>query len=135
VGVRRYSSRQVEAWAPDPGEPEGWNRRAQDGRTVLVAVNDADEPIAYGDLESCGHIDHLFCSPAACGAGVASAIVDELERVALAKAITRLYVEASECALALFERKGSARLERRDFPLRGVMIHHYALEKFISSPS
>ena len=101
----------------------------RDGRLILVAVNEADEPLAYADLEANGHIDHLYCHSEVIGAGVASALYDELELEARARGMDRLFVEASEAALRLFARKGFARVERQDFILRGVAIHNYLMEK------
>ena len=59
VACRFYNKAQVEAWAPEIGDPGGWNSRATDGRITLVAVNDADKPIAFGDMERNGHVDLL----------------------------------------------------------------------------
>lgn len=129
IGGRHYNRNQVDAWAPMVGDPSGWNSRASDGRLTLVAVDKDDRPVAYGDLETNGHIDHLYSSPEVEGTGVASAIYDHLERHARERGQSRLYVEASECALALFEHKGFRRLGRNEFSLRGVMIHNYAMEK------
>jgi putative acetyltransferase len=133
VGCRHYSASQVEAWAPLRGDPSGWNKRALDGRVTIVAVDDDDKPIAYGDLETDGHIDHLYSSPEAVGTGAASAIYDNLEQHARELGLTKLYVEASEGALRLFEHKGFCRLRRNDFSLRGVMIHNYSMEKSLLS--
>ncbi len=101
VACRHYSKSQVEAWAPRLGDPSSWNSRAMDGRMTVVAVDDADRPIAFGDLEANGHLDHLFCSPEAIGTGAGAAIYDRLDRHARDSGLTRLYVEASECALSL----------------------------------
>jgi putative acetyltransferase len=132
VGCRHYDARQIEAWAPHAGDPCLWNDQAMDGRITMVAVGEDDRPIAYGDLEPNGHIDHLYASPEAVGRGTASAIYDSLERHARALGLSRLYVEASEGALPLFEHKGFTRLRRNDFPLRGVMIHNYFMEKLLA---
>jgi putative acetyltransferase len=131
VGCRHYSDAQVEAWAPTPAEPDSWSRRASDGRITLVAVDGGDRPIAYGDLELDGHIDHLYSSLAAIGKGAAAAIYEDLEQRALALGLKRLYVEASEGAVKFFERKGFKQLRRNDFQLRGVKIHNYSLEKLL----
>jgi putative acetyltransferase len=131
VGSRYYDNSQVEAWAPVPPDPDGWNNRATDGRITLVAVDEADNPIAYGDLETDGHLDHLYASPEAAGTGAASAIYDALEAHAKELGLSRLYVEASEGALRLFERKGFRRLRRNEFTLRAVRIHNYSLEKIL----
>src|SRR3546814_14465242 len=79
---RNYSEQQVEAWAPHKPDPRQFDDVAMDGRTLLVAVDDEGDPIAYGDLEADGHIDHLFCRPDAVGTGVGSALYDELENLA-----------------------------------------------------
>jgi putative acetyltransferase len=127
-----YSQTQVEAWAADVPDAARYDARANDGRLVLVAVSESGEPIAYGDLEADGHIDHLYCRPDFVGRGVASALYDRLEAAACERGLTRLHVEASELARRLFERKGFSMLERRDFELRGVAIHNYAMFKILS---
>jgi putative acetyltransferase len=129
LGARRYSAEQVAAWAPAPQEPDQVHARAADGRTTLVAAAPDGAVLAYGDLEADGHIDHLYCRPEAAGTGVAAAVLDALIAQAQAKGLTRLYVEASELARGLFERKGFRVLHRRDFELRGVAIHNYAMER------
>lgn len=43
----------------------------------------------------------------------------------------RFFTEASELARGLFEREGFALVSRRDFVLRGVSIHNYAMERII----
>jgi putative acetyltransferase len=54
AGLRDYSQAQVEAWAPAVPDPAKLEARAKDGRLILVAVNEVDERIAYGDLAGCG---------------------------------------------------------------------------------
>jgi putative acetyltransferase len=104
VACRFYNKAQVEAWAPEIGDPSGWNSRATDGR--------------------------LYSSPEALGTGAASAIYNKLELEAIHLGLTRLYVEASECALPFFERKRFIKVRRNDFEIRGVPIHNYTMEKF-----
>lgn len=129
LGARRYSHEQVAAWAPAPVDPSTVHARASDGRTTLVAVDDRGRLVGYGDLESDGHIDHLYCRPEAAGTGVAATLLEELITRARDSGIERLYVEASELARGLFERRGFTVLHRRDFDVRGVAIHNYAMEK------
>jgi putative acetyltransferase len=131
AGLRDYSGAQVEAWAPEMPDAGRFDARARDGRVVLVAVDEDNEPIAYGDLEPTGHIDHLYCRPEYVGTGVASALYDELELKALALRLPKLFVEASEAARRLFLRKGFSEIERREFPVRGVMIHNYLMAKLL----
>jgi putative acetyltransferase len=131
VACRFYSATQVEAWAPAVGDPSGWNTLASDGRITIVAVNEADIPVAFGNMERNGHVDHLFSSPEAVGTGAASAIYNHLEAAAVSLGLARLYVEASECAFPFFERKGFSKIRRNDFERRGVPIHNYSMEKLL----
>ncbi|HEX8625676.1 MAG TPA: GNAT family N-acetyltransferase [Allosphingosinicella sp.] len=129
VGGLHYSLEQVNAWAPAVPSPEGFLERAADSRTLLVAADDDDRPLAYGDLEANGHIDHLYCRPDVAGTGVASALYDRLEAAARDCGIARLHVEASEPARRFFLRKSFILLHRRDFTLGRIAMHNFAMEK------
>ena len=129
VASAHYDEAQVNAWAPAVPSAERFVARGADGRTLLVAVDDRDVPIAYGDLEADGHIDHLFCKPEFAGKGVALAIYEELEKAAASQGIDRLYVEASEPASRFFRKRGFEVEERNDFELNGVPIHNYRMAK------
>lgn len=132
AGLKDYSAKQVEVWAPSPPDPERFAARAKDGRLLLVATGADDEPVAYADLEATGHIDHVYCHPDAVGTGVASRLVDRLEAEARGMGMPRLFVEASEAARRLFLRKGFREVERRDFDLQGVQIHNYLMDKTLT---
>jgi putative acetyltransferase len=132
VGGKHYSQGQVAAWAPAPADPAVYIRRAADGRSLLVAVDDLDAPLAYGDLEADGHIDHLFCHPDHTRSDVSVALYAAIEALARDQGLSRLHVEASEPARRFFERRGFTTLGRQDFPIRGVMIHNYRMEKRLS---
>jgi putative acetyltransferase len=129
IARAHYGEEQVHAWAPVMPAPERFVARGTDGRTLLVAVDEADVPIAYGDLEADGHIDHLFCRPDHAGKGVALAVYEELELVAQKQGIERLYVEASEPASRFFRRREFEIEGRNDFELNGVPIHNYRMAK------
>ena len=131
VAGLHYSAEQVNAWAPVVPDPERFLQRAADGRIVLVAADGGDQPLAYGDLETDGHIDHLYCDPDVAGTGVASALYDGLEAVGRDRGLERLHVEASEPARRFFLRRGFTLLGRRDFALNGVAIHNFAMEKLL----
>lgn len=124
-----YTAAQVKAWLPERPSPGLMHQRATDGRTVLVAADERDRVAGYIDLEKSGHIDHLFCAPEAVGQGIASRLYDAAEAAARQRGIGRLFVEASEPARRLFERKGFTVLARQDLIRHGVAIHNYAMEK------
>ena len=131
IGPRDYGEEQVRAWAALAPSPAQIEARAADGRTTLVAVDDEDQPLAFGDLEHDGHIGYLYCAPEAAGKGVAAALYDRLERAARERGLKRLHAEASEAARRFFLRKGFSVVNRRAFEISGVPIHNYAVEKWL----
>lgn len=133
IGCRDYSPRQVEAWATLAPAPERLDELSRDGRIRLVAVDDADQPIAFADLELDGHIHFLYCAPEVAGTGVTSALYDHLENAARQRRIIRLYSEASETARGLFLHKGFTVTARRELEINGVQIHNYAVEKLLAN--
>jgi putative acetyltransferase len=128
IGIRDYSAAQVAVWSPHPKSSVAYIDKAA-GRVFLVAVNNDGVPIGYGDLEPNGHIDHLYCRPDYVGTGVGSAICSALEEAAKVNNIGVLFVEASEAARRLFERRGYQVECRRDFEIDGVPIHNYRMTK------
>jgi len=126
-----YSRAQVNAWAPAVPEVAQFQARAADGRTLLVAVDEEDVPLAYVDLEEDGHIDHLFCRPEFAGTGVAAMLYAALESAARARGIGLVYVEASEPARHFFAKQDFRLIGRRDFEIAGVAIHNFEMEKKI----
>jgi GNAT superfamily N-acetyltransferase len=100
---------------------------------VLVAVDDDDAPLAYGDVEGDGHIDHLFCRPDVAGTGVTAALYAAIEAAARARGIGLIYVDASEPARRFFVKQGFALVRRHDFEISGVAIHNFEMEKRLGS--
>ena len=131
IGPSDYTPRQVDAWAAGV-TAERFAALAGDGRRVWVALDASDRPCAFIDLEADGHIDFLYCRPSHAGTGIAAALYDVVEAHARENGVTRLYTEASEAARRFFLKRGFAVVQRRDFPVRGVMIHNYAMEKRLS---
>ncbi|AYV48380.1 GNAT family N-acetyltransferase [Caulobacter flavus] len=129
LGRREYSAAQTAAWAPAPLQPIDVLTRAADGRTTFVAADAEDRAVAYVDLEADGHVDHLYCHPDFAGQGVASRLLETVIQHAAEQGIAALYVEASELARPVFERHGFAVTARRDFEVRGVPIHNYAMRR------
>lgn len=127
IGARDYSRAQIEAWIGDEPRAESFRAMMSDGRRCWVALDGRGEVTAFVDLEADGHIDFLFADPDVAGRGVASDLLDVLERTARDEGMVRLYVEASEAARRFLLKRGFVAERRRDFEIRGVAIHNYAM--------
>jgi putative acetyltransferase len=132
IGPRDYSCEQVAAWLSLAPSAEQVHSLYTDGRTALVAVDARDQPLAFGDLESDGHIGYLYCSPEAAGTGVTPSVYEKLEAEARSRPVSRIYVEASEAARRFFRRRGFRVLARRELHIAGVPIHNFAMEHMLS---
>ena len=132
IAGAHYTHEQILAWAPEPPSPERFSEKANDGRILLVAVDENEVPIAYGDLEPNGHIDHLYCLPAHSRTGVAASVYEKLEIAARDAGMARLYVEASEPARRFFEKHGFVVDASNDFKINAVAIHNWRMSKQLS---
>ncbi len=128
IGARDYSPDQIEAWIGHGSRTESFRSRMADGRRCWVALDGEERVTAFVDLEADGHIDMLFADPDVAGRGVASFLLDVVERTARDEGMGRLYVEASEAARRFLLKRGYGVQHRRDFEVRGVAIHNYAME-------
>jgi putative acetyltransferase len=129
IGPVHYSAEQVAAWASLTPSAAAVHARASDGRRTLVAVNEADQPVGFIDLEADGHIDLFYCALELAGTGLGARLYDAVESMARAGGMKRLYSEASEAALRFFRKRGFVTLHRRDLMIGDVAIHNYAVEK------
>ncbi|ATF17795.1 GNAT family N-acetyltransferase [Phaeobacter gallaeciensis] len=132
VSARDYSPEQCAAWSPEPAPAEVWQGRAGDGRFVFVAVDAADQPQGFIELERDGHIDCFYCHPDVAGTGVGLALYQQLEAQARDLGLSSLYVEASEAAKRFFTRQGFTDEGRREIERRGVGLHNYRMTKALS---
>lgn len=127
-GPRVYTPEQVAVWAAT-ADVANTAARCGDGRFVVVAQNEAGGLLGFADLEADGHLDMLYVAPEAEGLHVGSHLYDAIEAHARRRGLHRIFVEASELARPLFERRGFTLLGRNDLVLDGVDIHNYRMEK------
>ena len=124
-----YAAPQKEAWAANRWSAEEAHAACTDGRTVWIAADLNDNPVAFMDLEPDGHLDMMFCRPAFQHRGIATALFGRLEKEALSRGIRRITVEASERAKPFFLGRGFSILRRNNLEVRGIAMHNYDMAK------
>ena len=127
-GPRAYTPEQVAVWAAT-ADIARTAARCGDGRYVAVAQDEAGTVLGFADLEADGHLDMLYAAPEAEGLHVGSQLYAALEAHARRRGLRRIFVEASELARPLFERRGFTLLGRNDLVMDSVAIHNYRMEK------
>lgn len=129
LGLRFYSQKQIDAWVARAPSAADVQLRNKDGRITFVSVNEANEIVAYAELEQDGHIDHVYALPDIAGTGVVSKLYNDLEKHAISLGLKKLYTEASEGARRFFLKKNFIEHNKRIFKIEGVTIHNYAMDK------
>jgi putative acetyltransferase len=99
-----YDDNQRAAWAVAADDEEAFAARLAGGLT-LVATVDA-QPVGFAALKGSDHLDLLYVHPAVARQGVASALVDALERLVAARGAEHLTTDASDTARPFFEGRG-----------------------------
>ena len=127
-GPRVYTPEQVAVWAAT-ADVANTAARCGDGRYVVVAQDEAGRLLGFADLEADGHLDMLYVAPEAEGLHVGSHLYGAIEAHARRRGLYRIFVEASELARPLFERRGFTLLGRNGLVMDGVAIHNYPMEK------
>lgn len=106
-----YSEAQQKAWAAAVDDEEAFAARL--GRQTTLVASLSGEPVGFTSLKGNEEIDMLYVHPGAVGRGVATALVDALERLAAGRGVRVLRVDASDTARGFFEKRGYS-AERRN---------------------
>ena len=127
INSRDYASAQIEAWAgatPDEGK---WRQR-QVGRTTFV---DEQNGIVRGfaELEDNGHIGAVYVHADYQREGIASALLGEIEKEAVARGATCLSTEASITARPFFEKCGFETVAVQDVEYLEQIFRNYRMHK------
>jgi putative acetyltransferase len=122
-----YSETQVDVWASAADDEERFESRLGASLT-LVATMDGS-PVGFGSLDQPDHIDLLYVHPAVAGRGVGTMLIDAFEKLANARGVKKLTVEASDNASEFFRRRGFKAMQRNSVPLGGEWFANTTMEK------
>lgn len=128
IAVRYYSSHQISAWlsiAPEPAEIAAIYNEVH---TAFVCET-AGQPVAFSDHDHDGHIRFLYCHPDHARQGLATRLLDALEKSASMAGLPHISSDASEAAIPFFRTHDFEVVRRQTRLVDGVEIHNYRVEK------
>ena len=126
-----YSEAQQEAWAQAAEDEEAFGKRLAGQLTLIATIQNA--PVGFASLKGPDHIDMLFVHPSVAGHGVASMLVDALERLAGARGAKTLTVDASDTAEPLFKKRGYVAKQRNTVTLNGEWLANTTMQKTLAA--
>jgi putative acetyltransferase len=122
-----YSEAQREAWANIAEDEEKFGKRLA-GQLTLVATIQSS-PVGFISLKGNDHIDLLYVHPGFARQGVATALCDAIEKLAAARGVTALEVEASDTAEPFFSRRGYAAEQRNTVSMGDEWLTNTTMKK------
>jgi putative acetyltransferase len=122
-----YSSDQQEAWASIADDEEEFGKKLAGELTLIATLGNA--PVGFASLEGKDHIDMLYVHPSAAGQGVASSLLDALERLAGGRGAKSLTVDASDNAQDFFRKRGYVAKQRNSVTVNGEWLANTTMQK------
>ena len=110
-----YSPGQIEAWVESFSDEAAFAARLAAGLTLVATIDGF--PAGYAMLKGKDEIDLLYVAPGLVRRGVASALVEALEKLAAARGATQLSAKASDVARPFFSARGYEAQSRNTVPL------------------
>ncbi len=99
-----YSEAQQQAWASAADDEEQFGKRLGSELTLIATLQNS--PVGFAALKGADHIDMLYVHPSAVRQGVASMLVEALEKLAGGRGAKSLTVDASDNVQEFFEKRG-----------------------------
>ncbi|MCA6114895.1 GNAT family N-acetyltransferase [Bradyrhizobium sp. WSM 1738] len=127
-----YSEAQQEAWAAAADDEAAFGKKLAGQLTLIATIQNA--PVGFASLKGSDHIDMLFVHPSVAGQGVATMLVDALEKLAGARGAKTLTVDASDTAEPLFRKRGYTAKQRNTVSINGEWLANTTMQKALPAP-
>ena len=125
-----YNETQQEAWASVVDDEDEFGNRLASQLTLIATLQNS--PVGFASLKGADHIDMLYVHPAAAGQGVASTLLEALEKLARGRGAKSLTVDASDNALEFFSKRGYAPNQRNTVTVNGEWLANTTMQKALT---
>jgi putative acetyltransferase len=126
-----YSEAQREAWISSVDDEAAFGARLAKQLTLVGTMEGS--PVGFASLKAPDVIDLLYVHPAASEHGVATMLVDALEKLATARGAARLTADVSDSALEFFRKRGFVPQTRNSRPLGDEWLANTTMEKKLAA--
>jgi putative acetyltransferase len=125
-----YDEDQRLAWISRAADPAEFAKRLMEALTLVVERD--GELQGFASLKNNAEIDMLFVHPFAVGEGVATTLLDALERLAAARGAKTLTADVSDTAHDFFQSRGYQPTRRNNVPIDDVWLASTTMTKTLS---
>jgi len=125
-----YSQAQQDAWASAADDEEQFGKRLSSGLTLVATLQNS--PVGFASLRGPDHIDMLYVHPGAAGQGVASMLIEALEKLAGGRGAKTLTVDASDNAEGFFAKRGYVGKQRNTVTVHGEWLANTTMQKTLA---
>ena len=122
-----YSESQQQAWASAADDEEQFGKRLAGQLTLIATLRNS--PVGFASLKGADQIDMLYVHPSAAGQGVASMLVEALEKLAGGRGAKSLTVDASDNAQEFFSKRGYVAKQRNTVTVNGEWLANTTMQK------
>lgn len=125
-----YSEAQQAAWVAAAETEEFGKRLAAD--LTLIATLDGS-PVGFASLRGTDHIRMLYVHPAVSRRGIATMLVDALEKLAGGRGAAALTVDASDTAQNFFAKRGYTAQQRNSITINDEWLANTTMKKTLGA--
>jgi putative acetyltransferase len=125
-----YSEAQQEAWVQAAEDDVAFGKKLAGQLTLIATIQSS--PVGFASLKGADHIDMLYVHPSVAGQGVATLLIDALEKLAGARGAKALTVDASDTAEPLFRKRGYVAKQRNTVTLNGEWLANTTMQKTLA---
>jgi putative acetyltransferase len=122
-----YSEAQQQAWAGVAEDEEQFGKRLASELTLIATLQNS--PVGFAALKGADHIDMLYVHPGAAGQGVATVLIEALEKLAGGRGAGSLTVDASDNAAEFFAKRGYVAKQRNSVTVNGEWLANTTMQK------
>jgi putative acetyltransferase len=128
-----YSEAQQQAWMAAADDEQKFG--AELGRQLTLVATLQSSPVGFASLKGADHVEMLYVHPSASGRGVATALCNALEKLAIARGATKLTVDASDTAHEFFCKRGYIDQQRSTISVGDEWLARTRMQKTLASPA
>ncbi len=133
LAAEDYDEAQIFAWASLGEDEDAFGKRLSEGLTLVAMLE--GEIVGFASLKGKDVIDMLYVHPDAARMGVATTLVDALEKLAGARGATSVTTDASETASPFFVRRGYTPLARNTVLVDDEWLANTSMKKDLAANS